>query len=359
MHGLVSAIFEYYRNLHTVHALYYAYLWLYQENITTELSMFSWTTVYMWTSLSSHWTLSLASLYAGRHRSNHRYHVKSICHQLSSRKDLQAQAKLSMASSPSEMTGTYKPGGTMMLSTGDVLARLISSGNDEVGRWSFQKFGGRHNRIVTIVVAYQTCAQLGTSKGNVTAHAQQESFLRQQNVYQAQTLAKKSKRSPIVSQRLPEFRWDKKSQDDKLSENASSEGAEATESPSRSAPTSPTNRPTVVEEPERKMTTRSQRTVNNVDNREKSGNVQRMILIEEAWAQAYTQLGTHTCRMGIKEARYSRTHYHRAKRIIKVRKFWVRMLQKSYSSNIQWISDKFGCGGRLLEGGCCCGVIII
>ena len=33
-----------------------------------------------------------------------------------------------------------------------------------------------------IVVAYQTCAQLGTSKGKVTAYAQQESYLRQQNI---------------------------------------------------------------------------------------------------------------------------------------------------------------------------------
>jgi len=51
----------------------------------------------------------------------HNLDVKSFC-QLSARADLKARAKLSMASSPSEMTGTYKPGGTMMLSTGDVLA---------------------------------------------------------------------------------------------------------------------------------------------------------------------------------------------------------------------------------------------
>ena len=70
-----------------------------------------------------------------------------------------------------------------MLSTGNVLAQLISSGNDKMGRWSFQKFAGKHNSVVTIVVAYQTCAQLGTSKGKVTAHAQQESYLRQQNMH--------------------------------------------------------------------------------------------------------------------------------------------------------------------------------
>ena len=50
-----------------------------------------------------------------------KYHVKSICH-LSAQADLKAQAKLSMASTPSVMTGTYKPGGTMMLRTGDILA---------------------------------------------------------------------------------------------------------------------------------------------------------------------------------------------------------------------------------------------
>jgi hypothetical protein len=61
-----------------------------------------------------------------------KYHVKSICH-LSAQADLKAGAKLSMVSSPSEMIGTYKPGGTMILSTGNVLARLISSGNDEMG----------------------------------------------------------------------------------------------------------------------------------------------------------------------------------------------------------------------------------
>jgi hypothetical protein len=93
-----------------------------------------------------------------------------------------------MTSSPSEMIGTYKLGGTMMLRTGDVLARLLSSGNDEMGRWSFQKFAGRHNRVVTIVVAYQTGAQLGTSKGKVTAPASKK-ITCDNRIYPTQTLA--------------------------------------------------------------------------------------------------------------------------------------------------------------------------
>jgi hypothetical protein len=62
-----------------------------------------------------------------------------------------------MASSPIEMLNQYKPGGTLTLSQGKITARLLKSGSDDMGQWTYQTFSGKRSSNVTIIIAYQVC----------------------------------------------------------------------------------------------------------------------------------------------------------------------------------------------------------
>ena len=90
-----------------------------------------------------------------------------------------SHSSLTMGSSPIKMMHQYKPGGTMLLSRGKISARLVTTGTDDMGRWTYQTFSGKRNRNVTIVNAYQVCNKSVSQRGCYTAAAQQESLLRQ------------------------------------------------------------------------------------------------------------------------------------------------------------------------------------
>ena len=49
-------------------------------------------------------------------------------------------SKLTTASSPIPATSTFKPGGTMILTQGSCIGRLISSGHDDMGHWSYHMY---------------------------------------------------------------------------------------------------------------------------------------------------------------------------------------------------------------------------
>ena len=66
-----------------------------------------------------------------------------------------------------------------MMSQGSVIARLTSSGADDLGRWGYHTFSGQHNQPVSIIAAYQVCRKSSRKKGTSTASAQQECMLRQ------------------------------------------------------------------------------------------------------------------------------------------------------------------------------------
>ena len=88
------------------------------------------------------------------------------------------QSKLTIAGTPIKMTHNYKPGGTMTLTTGNMVGRLISTGTDDLGRWSRQSFHGKSGKRITILHVYQT-PRSTIKPGQVTAAAQQYSLLRQ------------------------------------------------------------------------------------------------------------------------------------------------------------------------------------
>jgi hypothetical protein len=54
------------------------------------------------------------------------------------------RAKLTISSSPISFKGTWKPGGTAILSMGSINGRLAVAGHDRWGRWSYQTFRGQN-----------------------------------------------------------------------------------------------------------------------------------------------------------------------------------------------------------------------
>ena len=73
---------------------------------------------------------------------------------------------------------TYKPGGTMIISRGNIRGRITEKGKDKLGRWTYQKIRCKKEKTLWMITAYQVCKG-GTTAG-FTAAAQQTSALRQQ-----------------------------------------------------------------------------------------------------------------------------------------------------------------------------------
>jgi exonuclease III len=106
-----------------------------------------------------------------------KFSVRKCCHDARTR--LLAHSSMIMSSSSIEMINQYKPGGTLTMSRGQITSRLIKSGSDDMGRWTYQTFSGKRSRNVTIITAYQVCDKAISQRGRYTAAAQQESILRQ------------------------------------------------------------------------------------------------------------------------------------------------------------------------------------
>ena len=72
---------------------------------------------------------------------------------------------------------------TMILTQGSCIGRLISSSNDEMGRWSYHTYSCKNFSRLTIASVYQPCNQRVLDCGHVrtlTVTAQHTSLLRQQ-----------------------------------------------------------------------------------------------------------------------------------------------------------------------------------
>ena len=86
--------------------------------------------------------------------------------------------RTNFASSQLKFENLYKPGGTFILSVGEVTSRLCSRFQDKWGRWTSQTFQGRRGRQVTVISAYQVVTD-NPARGTTTAAAQQFSLLLQ------------------------------------------------------------------------------------------------------------------------------------------------------------------------------------
>ena len=65
--------------------------------------------------------------------------------------------RLVTGTTPIKTRTDYEPGGTMLLSTGDITGRITSHGSDSLGRWTYTKFQTRSQSHVCIISAYQPC----------------------------------------------------------------------------------------------------------------------------------------------------------------------------------------------------------
>ena len=89
-------------------------------------------------------------------------------------------SKATFGTTPIPFTNMYKPGGTFMVSAGDITGRLLQDAKDPWGRWVSHTYQGRGNMTITIFSAYQVVSKEITP-GSTTTAAQQHSLLLQQN----------------------------------------------------------------------------------------------------------------------------------------------------------------------------------
>ena len=84
----------------------------------------------------------------------------------------------SSCQSPRTRQSVYKPGGTMICTSGQWAGRAINNKNDQskdpLGRWSVQHLKGRGNTVISIFSVYRVCP---ADKGENTAYVQQQNDL--------------------------------------------------------------------------------------------------------------------------------------------------------------------------------------
>ena len=85
---------------------------------------------------------------------------------------------ITFASTPLKFENLYKPGGTFIMSIGDITSRLSERFSDKWGRWTSQTYRGRAGRSLTVISAYQVVTDT-PARGTTTAAAQQYSLLLQ------------------------------------------------------------------------------------------------------------------------------------------------------------------------------------
>ena len=88
--------------------------------------------------------------------------------------------QLTCSSVPVKASTVFKPGGTFILSSGAITARLIDKGTDYLGRWSYHTYCGKQGIKNTIISCYQIPDQK-VRKGRFTNFAQQQAYLLQQD----------------------------------------------------------------------------------------------------------------------------------------------------------------------------------
>ena len=96
------------------------------------------------------------------------------------------RSRLTMGSTPIAFSGQYKPGGTLIMSTGSITGRIQETGKDPWGRWSYQTMLGHNSMVITIISTYQPVMashdKRGTDRrGTYTVAAQHKCLLLQSN----------------------------------------------------------------------------------------------------------------------------------------------------------------------------------
>ena len=109
---------------------------------------------------------------------SHNHKVRNILYKTTQRAF--DHSKLTTASSSIPATSTFKPGGTMILTQGSSIGRLILSGHDEIGSWCYHTYSCNNFCRLRITSVYQPCTQRVLENGQVrtlTVTAQHTSLL--------------------------------------------------------------------------------------------------------------------------------------------------------------------------------------
>jgi hypothetical protein len=96
--------------------------------------------------------------------------VKRIIHETTKREFTHSVSSSSISSTP--CSSLFKPGGVMSLVQDDLVSRLLSKGNDPLGRWSYCKYSGRNGKIIAVITIYQVCVRPTNKTGNTAYHQQ-------------------------------------------------------------------------------------------------------------------------------------------------------------------------------------------
>jgi len=107
-----------------------------------------------------------------------RFHVRSVLYDTA--RQHWDRSRLILGTTPIPFDTNYKPGGTMILSTGDITGRIITQHHDKWGRWTSQTFRGAGSTNLTVISAYQVVTD-NPLTGLTTAASQQRSILIQSN----------------------------------------------------------------------------------------------------------------------------------------------------------------------------------
>ena len=73
----------------------------------------------------------------------------------------------------------YKPDGTGIVTFGSIAGNIKQSGNDKLGRWSYQIFNSQKKIDIMITIIYQCCISPTNKIGTVAYHQQQIMLLGQ------------------------------------------------------------------------------------------------------------------------------------------------------------------------------------
>jgi exonuclease III len=88
------------------------------------------------------------------------------------------KSRIVFGTTPISFASMYKPGGTHIISTGDITGRIKHQESDKWGRWVSQTFQGKAHISITVISAYQVVGK-PTVQGSITAASQQQSLLLQ------------------------------------------------------------------------------------------------------------------------------------------------------------------------------------
>ena len=84
--------------------------------------------------------------------------------------------RITMGTTAITVETSYKPGGTLIMTVGSLMGRVVKQSRDKWGRWVIQEFTGRGDRRVVIFSVYQPIDK-SSQQGKITVAAQQTSLL--------------------------------------------------------------------------------------------------------------------------------------------------------------------------------------